>query len=219
MKRLIVLIVLVVTAGLLGGCSVIKTLTDEGPAPVISSLTISPPTGAAPLLSTLSWTIKTATSTPLNCELDFGDGTKVPVENCAQLKNAVHTYQNPGGYIVVLTVKSGRREVSSSTAVTVQEGGTNQALRISKFAAKPAAGTAPLVTNLEWQISSTGKGPLSCELNFGDGQTQKVDNCGQVTFAFHTYQNPGGYVPTLKVSDGQNEAVSSFPVTVQAANN
>jgi PKD repeat protein len=218
MKHLTLLTFLFVTLSLLAGCSIIKTLTDEGPAPVISGLTVTPQNGAAPLLSTVSWQIKTATNTPVNCELDFGDGTKVPVENCAQINTAVHTYQNPGGYIVVLTVKSGRSQVSSSTAVTIQEGGKNQNLQIGKFAAKPDTGPAPLVTNLEWQISNKEQTLLTCDINFGDGGTQKVENCGQVTFAFHTFQNPGGYVITLKVSDGQQEVVSSFPVTVQAAN-
>jgi PKD repeat protein len=219
MKRFNLLAFLLVTLSLLGACSIIETLTDEGPPPVISDLIITPPSGAAPLLSTIKWNIQTSSTAPLKCELDFGDGATQEIENCSQLTDAFHTYEKPGGYIVVLKVESGRSELKRSATVTVQEGGTAQNLQITKFLAKPATGSAPLVTNLEWQISSKGQTPLTCDLNFGDDQTQKVENCGQVTFAFHTFQNPGGYVITLKVSDGQQEAVSSFPVTVQAAAN
>jgi PKD repeat protein len=209
-------LLLVLLVGLLSSCSIIETLTDEGPAPIISELTISPKTGAAPLLSTVHWNVVAIDNKPIPCELDFGDGTKETFESCFQLSDAFHTYEKPGGYIVVLNLDRGNREVSRSATVTVQGGSSQDTLSIAKFLVKPATGLAPLVTTLEWQIDSSLNAPVACDVNFGDGSSQSVENCTQVTFLFHTFEKPGGYVLTLKAHAEGQEAVSSFPVTVQA---
>jgi PKD repeat protein len=214
MKHVSLLCIALTVMMFLSSCSIIETLTDEGPAPIISELTISPKTGAAPLLSTVHWNVVAVDNKPIPCELDFGDGTKETFENCSQLSDAFHSYENPGGYIVVLTLNN--REVSRSATVTVQGGSSQDTLSIAKFLAKPATGLAPLVTTLEWQINSSLTEPVTCDVNFGDGQSQSVENCTQVTFLFHTFEKPGGYVLTLKAQAEEQEAVSSFPVTVQA---
>jgi PKD repeat protein len=202
----------------LTSCSLVSTLVDEGDPPIITELTISPTGGPAPLLSAVSWKIINTSKNPVTCTLDFGNGAMQTLEDCAQKTNVFYTYEKNGGFILVLTAKVGKHEVSRSLPVTVQTstspapGGT---AGISVLSVTPNDGLAPMLTNVKWQLTGL-KDPVTCDLNFGDGAKETVTNCSQVNDTFHTYEKAGGYVLVLTAKDGEREVSKSLAVTVQA---
>jgi PKD repeat protein len=201
----------------LTSCSLVETLTDEGDPPVISELTINPTNGAAPLLSTVSWKIVTTSRESVTCALDFGDGYTETLENCAEQTYKFYTYEKSGGYILVLTARVGRQEVSRSIPITVQDTASNPGNGSAAIAlfVTPSEGTAPMLTAVRWELAGM-KDPVTCELNFGDGNQETVSNCSQVSDIFHTYEKAGGYVLTLTAKDGERELTKSLPVVVGA---
>lgn len=209
----------------LTSCSLVSTLVDEGDPPIITELKINPEGGPAPLLSVVSWKITTTATSkkPVTCTLDFGNGAMEPLEDCAQETNMFYTYEKSGGYVLVLTVKEGKHEVKRSIPVTVQAsgstpGGGDSSAAISLFTATPSTGPAPMLAAVKWQLTGM-KDPVTCELDFGDGEKATVANCAQVSDTFHTYTKPGGYVMVLKAKDSERELSKSIPVTVQSAPN
>jgi PKD repeat protein len=201
----------------LTSCSLVSTLTDEGDPPIISGLSVTPDNGQAPLASSIRWQIINTSTKPVTCTVDFNDGKTQTVENCSQISDVFHTYEVAGGYIIVLTATQGKHEVSRSFPVTVQ--GASPPLpggaAISELSVTPEGGVAPLLTAIKWQLTGL-KEPVTCNLDFGDGQQQTIENCSQVSDTFHTYEASGGYVLVLKAKDAEQEVTKSLPITVQA---
>ncbi len=213
-----VLVLSFLTIGFLTGCSLVETLTDEGDPPIIAELTINPNGGPAPLLSSVSWKIVSTSESPVTCTLDFGNGATQTLENCAEVSNVFYTYEKNGGFIMVLTAKVGKHEVSRSLPVTVQTSSSptpDGTAGISALSVTPNDGLAPMLTNVKWQLTGL-KDPVTCDLNFGDGSKETVTNCSQVNDTFHTYEKAGGYVLVLTAKDGEREVSKSLAVTVQA---
>jgi PKD repeat protein len=96
-----------------------STNTPGGSSAAIAALSVTPDNDTAPMLTAVKWQL-TGMKDPVNCELDFGDGEKTTVANCAQVSDTFHTYTKPGGYVLVLKAKDSEREVSKSIPVTVQ---------------------------------------------------------------------------------------------------
>jgi PKD repeat protein len=201
----------------LTSCSLVETLTNDGDPPIIAELTITPNGGPAPLLSSVGWSIVSISDKPVTCILDFGNGTKRTLENCAQKTNDFYTYETSGGFILVLTASVGKHEVSRSLPVTVQASSPTPdgTAGISALSVTPNNGPAPMLTNVTWQLTGM-KDPVTCELNFGDGAQETVTNCSQVSDTFHTYEKVGGYVLVLTAKDSEHEVAKSLAVTVQA---
>lgn len=202
----------------LTSCSLVKVLTDEGDPPVISELKVSPNGGPAPLLSAVTWKIVSTSKQPVTCTLDFGNGAKETLENCAQINNKFYTYEKEGGYILVLTASVGNHEVRRSVPVTVQRGSSSDGsgAGITELSVTPSNGTAPMLAALTWQIAGM-KEPVTCDFDFGDGTKKTIANCSQVSDTFHTYEKAGGYVLLLTAKDGERELTKSLPVTVLPA--
>lgn len=93
----------------------------------------------------------------------------------------------------------------------------NQAPTLSDFAAEPAEGQAPLLVGFGWSAADAEGDVLTCTLNFNDGATDEIENCGQVANHFHEYTQSGGYVAVLSVSDGTTMVSKSVAVRVIAA--
>jgi hypothetical protein len=204
----------------LSGCSLVETLSDEGEPPVITDIKITPNGAAAPVLSVVSWKIATEPKETVNCSIDFGDGTKKSLENCAQLTDIFHNYEKPGGYILVLTAVAGRYEVKRSLPVLVQAApqspnGAPATGGISTLSLAPDKGPAPLLSMVKWQITGM-KAPVNCTLDFGDGVVENIPNCNQVTELNHAYLNPGNYALRLVAKDAEREVSKSLPVVVEA---
>ena len=89
----------------------------------------------------------------------------------------------------------------------------NQAPTLSNFVAEPAEGQAPLLVGFSWSAADIEGDTLSCTLLYGNGR-QRVENCGEVTNTFYTFEEPGGYTVVLQVYDGMNRAAKSVVVRV-----
>lgn len=92
----------------------------------------------------------------------------------------------------------------------------NQAPALSDLVAEPAEGQAPLLVGFSWNAADIEGDTLSCTLIHGS-QRQQVENCGEVTNTFHTFEEPGGYTVVLRVDDGLNTAARSVAVKVLEA--
>ena len=92
----------------------------------------------------------------------------------------------------------------------------NQAPALSNFVAEPAEGRAPLLVGFSWSATDIEGDTLSCTLLYGN-ERQRVENCGEVTNTFHTFEEPGGYTVVLQAHDGMNRAARSVAVRVLEA--
>lgn len=92
----------------------------------------------------------------------------------------------------------------------------NQVPALSDLVAEPAEGQAPLLVGFSWNAADIEGDTLSCTLAYGSEQ-QQVENCGEVTNTFHTFEKPGGYTVVLWVHDGMNRAAKSVAVRVLEA--
>lgn len=91
--------------------------------------------------------------------------------------------------------------------------GGNQAPALSDFVAEPAEGRAPLLVGFSWSAADIEGDTLSCTLVY-ESERQQVENCGEVTNTFHTFEEPGGYTVVLHVHDGMNRVARSVAVRV-----
>ena len=81
---------------------------------------------------------------------------------------------------------------------------------IEAFSVTPEEGASPLGALFEWRVSDLDGDTLMCTLDYGDSSSngssiERLDNCDEVTVAFHVYQEPGNYVVTLTADDGSDK--------------
>ncbi len=93
----------------------------------------------------------------------------------------------------------------------------NQGPVVSALDPDPAEGEAPLLVGFSWEIADIEGDALTCTLAYGNGEEQKIDNCGEVTNMFYTFYEPGGYAVKQRVDDGLNSVTSSVAVRVLEA--
>ena len=162
------------------------TLLNGAP---LASFTLSPSSGAAPLLVQVD---ATSSFDPdgdvLTYVWDFGDGA---VGSGAL---ATHTYASAGVYTISLSVMdpSGREGIASR-AVVVNELGESP---IASFTASPSSGGTPLTVAFNAAASTDPNGSVvSYVWSFGDGTT------GTGSSPIHTYTVQGTYSAMLTVTD------------------
>jgi PKD repeat protein len=198
----------------LTSCSLVSSLVDEGDPPIISELNVNPEGGPAPLLSSVSWKIITTSREPVTCTLEFGNGAKQTLENCSQVNTMFYTYEQEGGYILVLTASVGKHDVKRSVPVTVQKPSPTtpdgDTATITELPVSPNTAAAPLLASVRWQIAGL-KDPVTCELDFGDGAQKTVENCAQVNTTFHTYEKAGGYGLILTAKESERKVSRVYP--------
>ncbi len=178
-------------------------------------ITVSPISGAAPLLVNVTATV----NTPNSCagaiySLDFGDGStvqQIPVSagNCNQLNQTYpHTYQYGGTYQIKLSAG-----VHSTTATVTVSGPSappppvfTPNLPRETFGAGPLSGPAPLTVTFAGTVNSNDAGfcigGCASALDFGDGTSATVNLPASVGgwlnySVTHTYTQSGGYRATL----------------------
>ena len=117
-------------------------------------------------------------------------------------------------YLVVVLLIS--LNLSSCDLIQVQLDG-NQAPVVNALEPEPAEGEAPLLVGFSWEVVDMEGDTLTCTLVYDDGEEQRIDNCGELTHAFHTFSKPGGYAAKLHVDDGLNSVASSAAVRVLEA--
>lgn len=222
-------IALLCTTGSYGGVS-----GSTSQATVGGYITVTPISGAAPLLVNVTASI----NTPKSCaaavySLDFGDGTavqQIPVSagTCTQLDQTYpHTYQYGGTYTVKLAAGV------HSTSATVTVSGTpapvfTPNLPRESFTVSPTSGAVPLTVTFSGVVNSNDAGfclgGCSSTLDFGDGTGTTVNLPSSVGgwlnySVTHTYTQRGGFRATLYqggASSGQ-PTIGSETIIVGAA--
>ena len=115
---------LLTTLGL-SGCQLIQDQLDGNRPPVLSDFVAEPAGGQAPLLVGFSWSAADVEGDILSCTLVYGS-EREQVENCGEVP---HTFEEPGGYTVVLQVHDGMNRAARSVAVRVLEDSGNLELQ------------------------------------------------------------------------------------------
>ena len=214
MKRTLATLLLIST---LTGCSIIAELTEQN-SPVIENFTVDPEEGYAPLEVLYEWSISDSDGDSVRCILDYGDSDMTSISNCDEVTAEFHVYQEPGSYIITLKANDGGSEVRRTAAVVVDEDSNSspedEDFAITSLIAQPNQGAAPLLTALSWTLEA--EGPATCTLSFDDGTDDEViENCQDVTDAFHTFEDEGGYRVILEATDGETTVRKSLVVIVQ----
>ncbi len=167
----------------LGGCALFSNM------PPVVSLNASPARGSIPLDVQFD---------ALECydpdghitrwKWDFGDG-----ETDAGA-TVTHRYDEPGTYLVQLSVRDNRGATSvATTSIEVAEFNEPP---IAKMAITPLRGEAPLLVAFDAEGSTDKDGTIEqWEWDFGDGKH------GSGSIVAHRYMKPGTYAVRLTVSD------------------
>ena len=187
---------LIASLFLLTACEDLSRYQPPQAAPVVT-LSAEATQGAAPFTTEFILDVQDEDSAELDCVLEFGDAQRVEKERCAGRTNLFHTYDAPGTYQARLSVTDGKTSALAETSINVVASSEDDVELL--FTATPERGNAPLIVEFEW--TSTGLSGQSCVLDFGEGETQEIENCDQVTNTFHTFESPGGFVVTLTFGD------------------
>jgi parallel beta-helix repeat protein len=169
---------------------------SSGDSPPVSSLSVSPSSGFAPLAVTADASASTDTdATPIaSYRFDFGDGS--PVVGPQSGATATHAYTAAGTYTVTVTVRDtgGLSSTAQQQVIVTEDNPPAVALTVT-----PSSGPAPLDVAAEASGSDTDGTPIaSYTFDFGDGSV--VGPQPQST-ASHRYTTAGTYTVTVTVRD------------------
>jgi PKD repeat protein len=142
---------------------------------------------------------------PLSFWWDFGDGTS------STEQNPTHIYPGAGEYTVHLTVAN-PRGASSATAIVAVGAAAGEAgetsLTPSPYAAFGVSDDTPAVGQPIYFSGPSNLVGVNVRWNFGDGSTSQEIN------PTHIYQQPGEYVVTLVLGEGEAAVQSTHRVVV-----
>jgi PKD repeat protein len=87
---------------------------------------------------------------------------------------------------------------------------------IWRFSANAASAPAPALVAFTFNVGGPPGATLTCQLDFdGNGSIDAtVNNCAGTTIVNHSYDTPGSYTASLKVSDGNTTALSTASVSI-----
>ena len=163
--------------------------TNEAPVAVAEATPVS---GQAPLDVQFTGDNSTDDSAIVAYAWDFKDG-ETSIE-----ANPLHTFTDPGTYVVELTVTDDEGFEGTDTVTITVNAVTNQP-PTAVAAATPLSGTAPLEVIFDGSASSDDVGIVSYFWDFQDGTTSDLE------VVEHTFTAAGDYDVTLTVTDSQGE--------------
>jgi PKD repeat protein len=182
-----------------------RTGTSSGLAVRVSS-SVSPETsisastdhGLGPLIVDFTSTVDGGTY-PYEYLWSFGDG------DTSTEANPSHTYDDPGIYLVHLTVTdlASRQAVSDELTITVVSDTDMEVI----IGATDMSGTVPLTVNFNSTILN-GTGPYFYRWSFGDGVNSNQAN------PVHVYDEADTYKVTLTVTDSDSNVMISNQLTI-----
>ena len=114
------ILILLFTATSLSSCQLIEDQLDGNQTPVVNNLTAEPAEGEAPLLVGFSWDVTDIEGDSLSCTLVYGD-KRQQVDDCGAVTNTFATFEEPGGYTVVLKIEDGVNRAARSTMLRILE--------------------------------------------------------------------------------------------------
>jgi PKD repeat protein len=159
--------------------------------PPVAKFTPNPTTDEAPALISF---VPTGSSDPDGTIVlytwDYGDGKTI------NGRVARHTYDEPGNYLVKLTVTDNEGATGEATFELIITGPSANQAPTASFTANPATGEAPL------QVAFNGTAS-AYSWDFDDGQ---VDGGATIN---HTYTEPGTYTAVLTVTDDDGATAES----------
>ncbi|HEV2116387.1 MAG TPA: PKD domain-containing protein [Terriglobales bacterium] len=179
---------------------VTQTVTVTPNLPPTCTLTVTPPSGSAPLPVTATGSCTDPDGDTLNEVLDWGDHTTSPGPS------GTHTYNKADNYKVTLTATDPANLTGSATQnVSVSRNQTPTCT----LTVVPTSGPAPLPVSATAICSDKDDDPLTTLLSWGDGATT---NSATGT---HTYTNSGNFTVTVTATDPVgNVGTASQPVSV-----
>jgi PKD repeat protein len=193
------------------GClaSTTFTLTNETTEPLRVQPELDPLDGNTAPASYLFEARTSGGTEPYTYLWDFGDGQQ------ADTDNVYHTYENPGTYIVTVTVTdaTGQNASGSLSPLNIAPPPTNDTGGVTPEPLRAQVNLDSTDIPATYRFEADGDGgtpPYTWHWDFGDGQEANVQNTR------HTYENPGNYTATVTVTDatGQTASDSISPLNI-----
>jgi len=169
-----------------------------------ASLTVNPPSGAAPLAVTGDASASTDPVGISSYTFTFGDGTSAGPQAAA---TANHTYTAGGNFTAAVTIKDTAGQTSSAS-VHVLVGAPTAVLHLSQ-------GSTSLSFNADASGSTDPIGISTYTFDFGDGSTPVGPQAGAT--ASHLYAAAGTYTVTVTVKDSVGATSSATASAVAQA--
>ncbi len=174
------------------------------PVPPTADFSGTPTSGNAPLAVTFT-DLSTPGTSPITARLwDFGDQTT------STETNPSHTYTNPGGYTVVLSVSTAAGDDTENKAAYIVVSPTLLP-PTAAFSAVPTVGFVPLAVAFTDQSTDGGTAITSWAWSFGDGGTSTLQSPS------HTYNAAGTYTVSLAVTNAVGSDTDTIPNLITAS--
>jgi parallel beta-helix repeat protein len=188
-------------------------------APPSAALTVSPPSGPAPLTVTADASGSSDTdATPISSySFAFGDGSATVGPQAAA--SADHSYAAAGTYTMTVTVTDTAGQSSSASSQVTVSAAPIDAPPAAALTVSPSSGPGPLTVTADASGSSDNDATPIASYSFAFGDGSATVGPQAAASADHSYAAAGTYTVTVTVTDtaGQPSSASS-QVTVSAAN-
>jgi len=189
--------------------SVTVTVNTTASITVGTATPASPAAGSAVAFSLTYGTGGTTGASPITrLTVDWGDGA---TSNFSGAPASIsHVYNNPGGYLVVVTGFDALGDTSTGTSSVTVTPRPRVAVSLTYTPAAPVSKTP--VTFTITSTPTTGNTIVSVTVNFGDGN--QVTLAGNTTTVQHVFSAPGTYQVSATSTDSSGASGSAVAILV-----